>query len=216
MTNCVFELRGTQVKYREIRLDHDSRVRDVDENTHTSSEFADARRDHAAQPHASHLAAVASAALFLTSAVLAGNALVPSTVTVDESTFHAIGFRYIVDGDDNKDATLTVSWRRLGDVSWQQGPAGLRINGEPAGINGWISGNLFAGSVLNLTPGTSYEVRLDLADPDGITGPASQTITASTRAVPVKIAGLHLLHVYTSCSGTSSARRPRRCLETWC
>ncbi len=51
------------------------------------------------------------------------------------------------------------------------------------------------GSVLNLESDTSYEVRFDLADPDG--GEGRQTVTVATRAVPAEnLPGKRRVHVY--------------------
>ncbi|MBP7149326.1 MAG: hypothetical protein KBD01_17485, partial [Acidobacteria bacterium] len=77
---------------------------------------------------------------------LAGNALVPGDLRVDDSTLHSLGFRLLVDGDDDRDAVAEVWYRATGDAGWRQGPPMLRVDGEPAGIDGWICGNLFAGS----------------------------------------------------------------------
>ena len=38
-----------------------------------------------------------------------------------------------------------------------------------------IAPNMFAGSVLDLEPGTAYDVRLTMADPDGVQGERSRT-----------------------------------------
>jgi hypothetical protein len=45
------------------------------------------------------------------------------------------------------------------------------------------SKNYLAGSLFNLTPDATYEIKVTLSDPDG--GGASKTVTASTRSVPV-------------------------------
>jgi hypothetical protein len=36
-----------------------------------------------------------------------------------------------------------------------------------------ITPNMFAGSILDLEPGTTYEARFVMTDPDGVTGPAA-------------------------------------------
>jgi hypothetical protein len=59
--------------------------------------------------------------------------------------------------------------------------------------------NMFAGSLLDLEPGTEYEVRLVLTDPDGVAGPAAQAtrvVTVRTRPEPMPAAGGAVYHVY--------------------
>ncbi len=54
----------------------------------------------------------------------------------------------------------------------------------PAGSNqGFSWANKHSGSVLDLTPGTGYEIELTLTDPDG--GSETRTVTVSTRPVPL-------------------------------
>ena len=132
---------------------------------------------------------------------LAGNDLVPGEFKLDEPTLHSLGFRWIVSGDDDKDADAKVEYRLQGDTVWSLGHPMLRIHSEPAGRDGFVCGNLFAGSVLNLNPGVSYEVRVTLSDPDGITGTATTTFTQMTRSEPVRTRGTTTRHVYTSCVG---------------
>ena len=54
----------------------------------------------------------------------------------------------------------------------------------------------FAGSILNLEPATSYECEFTLKDPDGVTGPAQQRVTVTTRTEPKPYTGGRVLHVY--------------------
>ncbi|MBP7148833.1 MAG: hypothetical protein KBD01_14960, partial [Acidobacteria bacterium] len=96
-------------------------------------------------------------------------------------------------------AMAEVWYRATGDAGWRQGPPMLRVDGEPAGIDGWICGNLFAGSVLDLESGRGWDVRIVLSDPDGVSGAAERTFSAATRAVPPHPRGTRTLHVYTSC-----------------
>jgi hypothetical protein len=54
----------------------------------------------------------------------------------------------------------------------------------------------FAGSILNLQPGTEYECRFTLTDPDGAAGQTTQTVKVRTRTEPQPYPGGRLLHVY--------------------
>jgi len=67
--------------------------------------------------------------------------------------------------------------------------------------------NIFAGSLLFLKPDTTYEVKLDLADPDG--GEASKLITVATRPIPQLPKGGRTFHVVPgSGGGAGSADDP--------
>jgi hypothetical protein len=54
----------------------------------------------------------------------------------------------------------------------------------------------FAGSILGLQPGTEYEARFTLTDPDGASGQTTQTVRARTRVEPQPYTGGRILHVY--------------------
>lgn len=47
-----------------------------------------------------------------------------------------------------------------------------------------ISPNMFAGSILDLEPGTEYEARFVMSDPDGVRGMAQKVVTVRTRPEP--------------------------------
>ena len=73
----------------------------------------------------------------------------------------------------------------------------LRVHHEVVNqaYNPYRVGNLFAGSVLFLDPGTAYEVKLTMADPDG-GAPAAKIVSATTRSEPTVPSGGRQLHVY--------------------
>src|SRR5262249_55475260 len=54
----------------------------------------------------------------------------------------------------------------------------------------------FAGSIFNLRPGTEYECRLRLTDPDGVSGRAEHAVRVKTRSEPQPFPGGRTLHVY--------------------
>ena len=56
--------------------------------------------------------------------------------------------------------------------------------------------NMFAGSILDLEPGTEYEARFVLTDPDGVVGKATRLVTVKTRPDPKPAEGGHVYHVY--------------------
>ena len=59
-----------------------------------------------------------------------------------------------------------------------------------------IAPYMFAGSVLDLEPGTTYEVQLVLTDPDGITGQSRRVVSVRTRSDPAPINGGRTFQVY--------------------
>ena len=56
--------------------------------------------------------------------------------------------------------------------------------------------NMFAGSILDLEPGTEYACRVVLADTDGVSGKAEFIVTVRTRPEPKPFAGGRVYHVY--------------------
>ncbi len=116
----------------------------------------------------------------------AENAIQAGQLDIDPPTLIGSGFQWWVDGDDNQNARLTVSYRQQGEMAWREG---LKPSYHPAkSLSGYVQvmdfevGKHFAGSIIELTEDTSYEIRLVLEDPDG--GGAEQIVQTRTRAVP--------------------------------
>ncbi|HET9131912.1 MAG TPA: hypothetical protein VFO86_13240, partial [Terriglobia bacterium] len=101
---------------------------------------------------------------------------------VDPPTLINLGFEWFIDGDDNRNATVEVRYRKSGETTWKQALPLLRIGGEEI-YNGAqldvVTPRMFAGSILDLEPDTSYECSFTLSDPDG--GTAVKTVTVRTR-----------------------------------
>src|SRR6185503_17604063 len=113
-------------------------------------------------------------------------------------TLVSLGFEWPIDGDDNRNATVTVSYRRKGEQTWKAGPPLLRIGNERINENAlhYMTPNGFAGSIFDLHPATEYESRLVMSDPDGISGRAEARVTVRTRGEPKPAAGGKVYHVY--------------------
>jgi len=127
------------------------------------------------------------------------NAVTAGEFVVDPPTLINLGFEWFIDGDDNRNAVVDVSYRKQGAAEWKQAQPLLRLQGERI-FNGAqldvVSPNMFAGSILDLEPDTAYEARLALTDPDGVRGAAQKTVTVRTRPEPKPAAGGRVLHVY--------------------
>jgi len=124
--------------------------------------------------------------------------IVPGRFVIDPPTLENLGFRWYIEGDRNRNAVVTVSYREKGDQTWKSALPMLRVHHEVAGTpnsGAWRAGNLFAGSVMFLHPATTYEVRFEMHDPDG-GAPPEKTVSVSTRPVPKPFDAGRTLHVH--------------------
>lgn len=125
--------------------------------------------------------------------------VVPGEFVVDPPTLENLGFRWYIDGDSNRNATVEVFYRETGAAQWIETLPMLRVHHEVAGLQPgrfFRTGNLFAGSVLFLEPDTEYEVKFVMRDPDGGAPNKPKIMTAATRAEPVAPDDNRVLHVY--------------------
>ena len=104
-------------------------------------------------------------------------------IVVDPATFLNLGFSLpIASGDSNYNASVTVEYRRTGTSQWKSALPMLRVRPETISDvspppSAHPVAEQFAGSVMNLEPDTSYDVRFHLTDPDG----CDQTFEVTTR-----------------------------------
>ena len=127
------------------------------------------------------------------------DSITPGEFLVNNPTLINLGFEWHVAGDSNRNAAVTVSFRKAGDGDWQEAMPMLRLHGEVTfqeNIWNMVAPNMFAGSILDLEEGTVYEARFEMSDPDGVNGTAAQTVTVSTRTEPMPAAGGAVYHVY--------------------
>jgi Right handed beta helix region len=96
--------------------------------------------------------------------------------------YHAGGILLTVSGDANGNATAALEWRLAG---------GSFLPAQPLER---IDAIHFAGSLLDLTPGTSYEARVTVADPDGVAG-SPVTASLATRSEALAEPTLRTLYV---------------------
>jgi hypothetical protein len=119
-------------------------------------------------------------------------------LVIDPPTLINLGFEWVIQGDDNRNANVEVTYRRKGDRAWKTAMPLLRLQHERVyqreGVFNVEMPNMFAGSILDLEENTAYEVKLALRDPDG--GSATKIVTVKTRAEPMPASTGHVYHVY--------------------
>lgn len=122
--------------------------------------------------------------------------------TVEHPTLLNLGFEWQIRGDANRNASVAVHFRAVGDNDWKPALPLLRIGGENVYRRrenlDYTVPDGFAGSILNLQPGTEYECRFQMTDPDGTQGTTEQVVRARTRSEPKAATKGRTLHVYPS------------------
>ncbi len=139
-------------------------------------------------------------------AAVTTNKVKPGEFIIDHPTLINLGFEWFIDGDDNRNAQVAVSYRKQGETEWKEGLPLLRLQGEriyqDQGVFDVVSPNMFAGSILDLEPDTAYQARFVMSDPDGFVGQNDKTVTkivtVRTRPEPKPYAGGRVFHVYPS------------------
>ena len=107
------------------------------------------------------------------------------------STIYSVGLEWDVANDADHDATATVEYRVTGAAQWRAAGALVRVD-----YNGR---NMLAGSILFLQPGTEYQVRVSLSDPDG--GGEARSLAVRTRGLPTAPAGGRVFYVMPGVGG---------------
>ncbi|MBL8208645.1 MAG: hypothetical protein JNM09_30720, partial [Blastocatellia bacterium] len=121
------------------------------------------------------------------------NAVTAGEFIVEPPTLPNLGFEWKISGDDNRNASVAVQYRKVGETNWHEAQPLLRIGDEKVGrarnfLEYWTP-RKFAGSILDLEENTAYECRLTMTDPDGVNGQATQQVTVKTRGVPQEFKG---------------------------
>jgi hypothetical protein len=137
------------------------------------------------------------------SAARAADATLAGEPLVEPPTLISLGLEWPLQGDDNRNATASIEYRRKGAAQWRRGLDLLRLQREETFLRGALdykAPNMFAGSLFDLEEDSEYEIRLTLVDPDGV-GPGSGTrveklLVARTRAEPQPATGGRVYHVY--------------------
>ncbi|MGH9719732.1 MAG: hypothetical protein ACRD8O_05935 [Bryobacteraceae bacterium] len=130
----------------------------------------------------------------------AADAVSPGKFAIERPTLICLGFEWRIAGDDNRNASVEVSYRKAGEKEWKQAMPLFRLGGEKVfrkdlGLD-YTAPEMFAGSILDLEPDTEYEARFEMRDPDGVRGEAVHAAKARTRGEPGAAADGRVLHVY--------------------
>ena len=129
----------------------------------------------------------------------AESAVTAGDLVIDPPTLINLGFEWLIEGDANRSASVDVSYRKTGETAWRQGLPLLRLQGERVRSGRLIDvtvPNMFAGSILDLEPDSSYDAQFVLRDPDGVRGEARKVVTVRTRAEPLPSREGRTFHVY--------------------
>ena len=138
--------------------------------------------------------------LLSTGSLFAQNSTQAGKFVVEHPTLLNLGFEWAISGDANRNAKVDVQFRAVGETAWRNALPLLRIGGENIYRRrenlDYTVPDGFAGSILNLQPGTEYECKFQLNDPDGASGQTSQLVKVKTRSEPMPYQGGRTLHVY--------------------
>ncbi len=130
----------------------------------------------------------------------AANSTQAGKFVVEHPTLLNLGFEWQISGDANRNATVAVQFRPVSEREWRQALPLVRIGGEKVYRRvehlDYTVPEGFAGSILNLRPGTEYECRFQLSDPDGASGETAHTVRVKTRSEPQPSKEGRTLHVY--------------------
>jgi hypothetical protein len=112
----------------------------------------------------------------------------------EPATFHSLAARWVVKGDSNRDASVSVRYRADTETEWNQAFPLFRTNSSKVIPENRVSGGwLFAGSIVNLKSNTEYEIELSLVDPDG--GDIRRTLRMRTASEPKQPPNMRVRYV---------------------
>jgi hypothetical protein len=138
------------------------------------------------------------ALILLTKIVKSQDEVIPGEFITELPTLTCLGFEWYIDGDENRNAKVEVSYRLKGKENWKEALPLLRIGGEKAGIDEWnyITPHMFAGSIFDLDHDSEYECKFIMTDPDGMENENIKIVNVKTRKVPEEYEGGRVRHVW--------------------
>jgi hypothetical protein len=74
--------------------------------------------------------------LTVSSVAWAANRTTPGELIVDPPTLISLGFAWRIEGDDNRNAQVSITYRRKGETSWSRGLDLLRLQNEETFMRG--------------------------------------------------------------------------------
>ncbi len=132
----------------------------------------------------------------------------PGSLTLS-STFDSISVRASFTGDPNGNNSASIQFRRQGETTWRNAftPIVDRRTSISGHTNPYV--NQARGSIVGLQAGTTYEVALTFADPDGIVGSATLTKSVATISPAAPVSGAQLfVDAGASSGGNGSSASP--------
>ncbi|MET0552667.1 MAG: Calx-beta domain-containing protein [Vicinamibacteria bacterium] len=146
--------------------------------------------------------AVRTAVALAAGALAAASADASSIVSIEAyGNQHTAGVVAVVSGDTNGNATVALEWG-TGTPSTAAHPL---VRTDPT---------RFVGSLFRLSPGTSYQVRVTLSDPDGVTGAPSMTAAFATRTDVLAPTGPRTWYVAPTGDDGNVGTTPAQALRT--
>jgi len=133
------------------------------------------------------------------------NASRPGEAMLEAPTFLCLGVRWYIEGDANANAKVSLEYRKAGFRKWLKALPLFRVEGDKCEPPLPKEKTLFAGSVFDLKPGTEYELRMRLADPDG--GNAERILRCATRAEPAVAPKAHVIYAIPGDGGGRGTKR---------
>ncbi|MCC6596009.1 MAG: hypothetical protein IT477_05840, partial [Rhodanobacteraceae bacterium] len=113
------------------------------------------------------------------------------------------GVTATIGGDANRNAAIALQWRRVGEAGFHDAQPLLRVDATR-----------LVGSLFDLTPGSAWEVRATLTDPDGVAGPAERSAGGTTRADVLVAPTLRSLFVAPTGNDGNAGLGPATALRT--
>ncbi len=134
-----------------------------------------------------HILTVLGIIALSVSSAFAENATNSIKLISEIPSFHSLGFRWLVSGDANANAKVTVAYKLKKEQDWRSALDLHRVEPEAMEAARPPKGQfLFAGSIMFLEPGQTYEVRLSLIDPDTLVHTIlTKTLTTMTLVDPM-------------------------------